>query len=65
MLQNYFPYASSGFLVHSTKRNAPYIHWSHDSILELWRSFRNEVDSECYNKTVLPEHELYNLTHLF
>ena len=29
------------FLVHSTMRNAPYIHLSHDLILELWRTFPN------------------------
>ena len=27
------------FLVHSTTRNAPFIHPSHDSILELWWTF--------------------------
>ena len=27
------------FLVHSTTRNAPCIHMSHDSILELWQTF--------------------------
>ena len=30
-------------LVHSTPCNAPYIHPSHDSILELWRTFPNET----------------------
>ena len=30
------------FLVHSTTRNAPYIHPSHDLILELWRTFPND-----------------------
>ena len=29
------------FLVHSTTRNAPYIHLSHDSILEMWQTFPN------------------------
>ena len=29
------------FLVHSTTRNASYIQPSHDSILELWRTFPN------------------------
>ena len=29
------------FLVHSTTRIASYIHPSHDSILELWRTFPN------------------------
>ena len=28
-------------MVHSKTRNAPYIHPSHDSILELWRTFPN------------------------
>ena len=32
------------FLVHSTTRNAPYIHPSHDSIFELWRTFPNDTD---------------------
>ena len=41
---HYYPFASSGFLVHSTTRNAPYIHQSHDSILELWRTFTNASD---------------------
>ena len=29
------------FLVHSYTHNAPYIHLSHDSILELWQTFLN------------------------
>ena len=29
-------------MVYSTTRNAPYIHPSHYSILELWRTFLNE-----------------------
>ena len=29
-------------LVHRTMLNAPYIHLSHDSILELWRTFLND-----------------------
>ena len=32
------------FLVHSTTRNAPYIHPSHDSILELWQTFPNAIE---------------------
>ena len=28
-------------LVHNTTSNAPYIHPSHDLILELWRTFPN------------------------
>ena len=36
------------FLVHSTKRNAPYIHPSHDLILELWQTF-----SECLSSITL------------
>ena len=32
------------FLVHSTMRNALYIHPSHDSILELWRTFLNVIN---------------------
>ena len=34
------------FLVYSAMRNAPYIHPSHDSILELWRTFPNECEQE-------------------
>ena len=30
-------------LVHSVTQNAPYIHPSHDSILELWRTFPNDM----------------------
>ena len=30
------------FLLHSTTLNASYIHLSHDSILELWRTFPND-----------------------
>ena len=35
-------------MVHSTTRNAPYIHPRHDSILELWRTVPNgiEVDED-------------------
>ena len=32
--------------VPSTTRNASYMHLSHDSILELWRTFPNEADIE-------------------
>ena len=47
MLQNLismrqFRLTKWSFLVHSTTCNAPYIHPSHDSILELWRTFPNE-----------------------
>ena len=46
MLQNFFSIRQFrltkwSFLVHSTTCNAPYIHPSHDSILELWRTFPN------------------------
>ena len=43
------PYATElifqtlGLLVHSTTRDAPYRHPSHDSILELWRIFPNDL----------------------
>ena len=37
------PANKMGLLVHSNMRNAPYIHPSHDSILELWRTFPNEI----------------------
>ena len=32
-------------MIHSTTRNAPYIHPSHDSILELWRTIPNGTTS--------------------
>ena len=35
------------FLVHITTRNAPYIHPSHDSIFELWRTFPNAICHLC------------------
>ena len=38
------------FLVHSTARNAPYIHLSYDSILELWRSFPNVLSYDKYER---------------
>ena len=46
MLQNLFSIrhfwlTKWSFLVHSTTRNAPYIHPSHDSNLELWNTFPN------------------------
>ena len=46
MLQNYlsirqFRLTKWSILVHSTTRNASYIHPSHDSILELLRTFPN------------------------
>ena len=37
-----------GFLVHSTTRNAPYIHPSNDSILELWRTFPAVLQCDIY-----------------
>ena len=52
MLQNLFSIrqfrlSKWSFLVqcnlHSTTLNAPYIHPSHDSILELWRTFPNAI----------------------
>ena len=51
MLQNLFSLRhfwrrKCGFLVHSTTRNAPYIHTSHDSISELWRTFPNGIKNE-------------------
>ena len=33
------------FFVHSTTHDSPYIHPSHDSILELWQAFPNGVSS--------------------
>ena len=46
MLQNLlfihqFRLTKWSFLIHNSTRNAPYIHSSHDSILELWRTFPN------------------------
>ena len=46
MLQNLFSIhqfrlTKWSFLVHSTTLNAPSIHPTHDSILELWRTFPN------------------------
>ena len=48
MLQNQFSLRQFlltkwSFSVHSNARNAPYIHPSHDYILELWRTFPNEA----------------------
>ena len=48
------------FLVHSNMRNAPYIHPSHDWILELWQTFPN-VACPClprymYVILVFPDH---------
>ena len=37
---------NKNFLVHSTTRNAPYIHPNHDSFLELWRTFPSGYASE-------------------
>ena len=43
--------------MHSTTHNAPYIQPSHDSILELWRTFPNEcikvVRDPCQKITLL------------
>ena len=52
MLQNkfyirQFQLTKWSFLVHSTTCNAPYIHPSHDSILELWPTFPNVHIGEC------------------
>ena len=49
MLLNYFAIRQFrltkwSFLVHSATLKAPYIHPSHDSILELWRTFPNGLD---------------------
>ena len=38
-------------MVHSTERNAPYIHPSHDSILKLWRTLRNAENCRLVGKT--------------
>ena len=65
MLQNYFFISQFlrltqwSFLVNSTTRNAPYIHPSHDSILELWQTFPN------YTRIVQKsEQELHTLEFL-
>ena len=51
MLQNFFSIRQFwltkwSFLVNSTMRNAPYMHPSHDSILELWRTFPNAENDD-------------------
>ena len=51
MLQNLFSIhqfrlTKWNILVSSTTPNAPYIHPSHDSILELWRTFPNDESHE-------------------
>ena len=58
MLQNIFSIRQFrltkwSFLVHSTTRNAPYIDQRHDSILELWRTFPNEL--VCPYDKVMPQ----------
>ena len=55
MLQNLFSICQFrltkwSFLVHSTTHNAPYIHLSHDSILELWRTFPNVWSVDHFNE---------------
>ena len=37
------PVPANKMELHSTTRNTPYIHPSHDSILELWRTFLDVV----------------------
>ena len=49
MLHTPVPVNKKEFFVHSATRNAPYIHPSHDSILELWRTFPNGLWCEEYN----------------
>ena len=49
------------FLVHSTTRNALYVHPSHDSILELWRNFpnvKNTYSKKQSNQLSLPQHDV-------
>ena len=60
MLQNLFSISQSGLtkwssLVHSTTRNAPYMHPSHDSILELWQTSPNAHQSENENGLILTQ----------
>ena len=60
MLQNFisigqFQLTKWSFLVHSTTRNAPYIHPSHDSILELWWTFPNVYILCTFVRKVLSE----------
>ena len=38
--------------MHSTARNAPYIHLSHDSILELWQTFPNDESDELTDEDI-------------
>ena len=39
----------------TTTRHAPYLHPSHDSILELWRTFPNVINAEDLGKTQMNE----------
>ena len=34
--------------IHSTTRNDPYKHLSHDSIFKLWRTFWNEITNKYF-----------------
>ena len=56
MLQNYFSISQFrltkwSFLVHRITRNAPYIHPSHDSILEFLGTFPNATQCDMYCTT--------------
>ena len=56
MLQNLFSIRQFwltkwSILVHSTMCNAPYKHPSHDSILELWRTFMNVLALAQFNQS--------------
>ena len=50
MLQNLFSIRQFRLTTHSTTRNAPYIHLSHDSILELWQTFPNVWSVDQFNE---------------
>ena len=53
-------------LVNSTTLNAPYIHLSRVSFLELWRTFPNEVDLGIFNPyDSVSGERLRTLCHLF
>ena len=61
MLQNLFSIRQFrltkwSILEHSTTRNAPYIHPSHDSILGLLRTFPNEIDQTLICVYIMSKH---------
>ena len=53
------------FSVHSTTHNAPYIHLSHDLILELWQTFPMKlllvINNHSYHMAYLHVHNSYRI----